>query len=131
MYLQVSQGQLTDTNARFSSMMFKVLQDSFENSQLGQEQQARTDSLAKAAYDAHLQTSWVVSGGLAFSNALAVSSCCSVNLNFLDMVRRPSKVFEPMSALHWRSITRHSIRDAITAKTASVLSDGSLEIASI
>ena len=60
-YLQVSQAQLTDLNARFSSMMFKVLQDSFENSQLGKEQQSRTQTLATASYDAHLQTSWVVS----------------------------------------------------------------------
>ena len=57
-YLQVSQG--TDVNARFSSMMFKVLQDSFESSHLGQDQQARTEALATASYDPHLQSSWVV-----------------------------------------------------------------------
>ena len=51
-YLQVAQtGEAQDWNARFSGMMFKVLQDSYAGSGLAKESYSRTEALAAMTPD--------------------------------------------------------------------------------
>lgn len=77
MYLQVAQtGEAQDWNARFSGMMFKVLQDSYASSGLAKESEARTQTLASLSPD---RSGWhpVRSLFLFFMSVSAVNGTCS------------------------------------------------------